>query len=74
MNKDVYNIIDYNIESLGGLQEVLEVKYYELIETDRRKKEFKELRDEYNKIVKVYNSRFKSLRGSDKGDIYSIIK
>lgn len=74
MNKEVTNIVDYNTEPLGGLQEVLEVKYYELIETDRRKKEFKELRDEYNKIVKIYNSRFKDLRGSEKGDIYSIIK
>lgn len=74
MNRETDNTIDYNIEPLGELQEVLEVKYYELLEVDRRKKEFKELRDEYNKIVKIYNSRFKALRGSEKGDIYSIIK
>jgi len=64
----INQIIDLNYHGMspGELQEYLE-KMYETLPKDRRSKEYKMLRDEYNLIAIIYNKKV-----NDK--IYTIIK
>ena len=68
MNKhEDIEVIDYNTFNIIDLQEILEEKYTCLFSKDKRSKEFKELKIEYNDIAKIYNKKI-----NDK--IYTIIK
>jgi len=66
MNKYIEKNIDYEKESLGGLQEILSEKY-DSLPKDKRTKEYQLLKEEYNKIAAFYN-----VKAKDK--IYTIIK
>ncbi len=50
--------VNYQTEPLGGLQEILEVKY-ESLPKDKRTKEYQTQKNEYNDIVVIYNKRAK---------------
>ena len=67
MNKFIEEDIAYDNMALGYLQNILEVKYESITLKDKRSKEYKELKESYNSIAKLYNNKAKS-------KIYTIIK
>lgn len=57
MQNQLQEEIDYSTIHLVHLGDLLEVKYEQLTLMNRRSKEFKSSKEEYNKLVKLYNSR-----------------
>lgn len=61
-----------NLVELSDLLEELSDKYEK---TDKRKRKIAdEIKESYNKGVKLYNDIYSKLRGSDKKPIYKYIK